>query len=47
MAYPDAEIFQLSQDGIDSIDYTETEHYQVTKDFLSNREKMLRILMED
>ena len=47
MAYPDARIFQLSPDGIDSVDYTETEHYRVTKDFLSNREKMLRILMED
>lgn len=47
MAYPDADIIMLTQDGLGTVDYTETEHYRVTRDFLMNHEKMLRILMED
>ena len=47
MAYPDAAIFVLSDDGIKKIDYTETEHYQVTKEFINNHSRMLKILMED
>lgn len=47
MAYPNADILQMTPDGPQSIDYTDTEHYRVTRDFLMNHEKMLRILMED
>ncbi len=46
MAYPNARILLLTEDGIEKIPYEETEHYRVTRDFLSNREKMLEILME-
>jgi predicted ATPase len=46
MAYPDACIYQCGQDGIAQIAYKDTEHFQVTRDFLSNPERMLRILME-
>ncbi|MBY0464618.1 MAG: AAA family ATPase [Burkholderiales bacterium] len=46
MAYPDAAIYLCSRDGISSIAYEETEHFQVTRDFLLNRERMLRVLME-
>jgi predicted ATPase len=46
MAYPDARIFLFGDGGIEEIAYEETEHYRVTRDFLGNREKMLRILME-
>ncbi|MCE1253083.1 MAG: AAA family ATPase [Anaerolineae bacterium] len=45
MAYPRARIYRLSDDEIREVVYTETEHYQVTKDFLSQREKMMEILM--
>lgn len=45
MAYPDAAILQLTGKGFAQVDYEETEHYQVTRDFLNNRQKMLRILM--
>jgi predicted ATPase len=31
---------------MEEIAYEETEHYRVTRDFLGNREAMLRILME-
>ena len=47
MAYPDAQIFVLSPDGIKKVRYTETDHFRVTKDFLNNHEKMLKILMTD
>jgi predicted ATPase len=46
MAYPDACIYQCSKDGVSQISYKDTEHLQVTRDFLSNPERMLRILME-
>jgi predicted ATPase len=46
MAYPAARIYLLTEDGISEIEYEECEHFRVSRDFLSNREKMLRILME-
>lgn len=46
MAYPDAEVYRLSEDGICSVGYRETEHYQLTRRFLENPEKMLRDLLE-
>jgi len=36
MAYPDANIYQLDDSGISPIEYEDTEHYQVTRDFLLN-----------
>lgn len=47
MAFPDAEIFELSQEGIKRMAYRETQHYQITRRFLENPEKMLRYLLED
>ena len=45
MTFPGAEILELSQNGIRSIDYRETEHYQITKRFLDAPEKMLELLI--
>ena len=45
MAYPGAEILEFSGDGIRSAAYRETEHYQVTRRFLENPERMLRYLL--
>lgn len=47
MAYPDACIYQCSARGIEPIAYQDTEHYQITRDFLVDPERMLRVLMED
>jgi hypothetical protein len=47
MAYPDALIYQISDDGIGQIEYNDTEHYQVTKTFLANPDRMLRELFQD
>ena len=46
MAYPDACIYLCGPDGINQVSYEDTEHFQVTRDFLDNPERMLRILME-
>ena len=45
LAYPNARIYQFTESGIKEIKYTETEHYQVTKDFLNRHERMLEILL--
>ncbi|MBP1736911.1 MAG: putative ATP-binding protein [Oscillospiraceae bacterium] len=47
MAYPGAEVYQLSENAISSVDYRETEHYQLTRRFLEHPEKMLRYLLDD
>ena len=47
MAYPKAEIYELSTDGIRTVPYKETEHYRVTLEFLQNPERMLRYLTEE
>lgn len=46
MAYPGAFIYQFSQDGIERVAYENTEHYQVTRNFLANPERMMRILFD-
>ena len=45
MAYPDATIYVLSERGIRATAYEDTEHYQVTRQFLDHREVMLRELL--
>ena len=45
LAYPDARIYEFSERGIAEVKYTETEHYQVTRDFLNRHERMLEILL--
>lgn len=47
MAYPDARIYACLPDGLRRTDYTDTEHYQVTHDFLANPQRMLDILMDE
>ena len=47
MSYPGAEVYLLSEDGVCSVDYRKTEHYQLTRRFLENPEKMLHYLLED
>lgn len=46
MAYPDCVINELSEDGIRQVPYTETEHYDVTRNFLNYPEAYLRHLVE-
>jgi predicted ATPase len=45
MAYPDATIYEFQESAIRELRYEETEHFQVTRDFLNRHEKMLGILL--
>ena len=45
MAYPDAVIHHFAEDGIREVPYLETEHYRVTRGFLSNPKRSLDELM--
>ena len=47
MAFPNAEILEFSKDGIKNVNYKDTEHFKVTKNFLENPEKMLHYLLKD
>lgn len=47
MAFPNAKILEFSQNGIKSIDYTETEHYKITTMFLDNPDRILNYLLDD
>lgn len=42
MACPGAEVLLMTEEGIRPVDYRETEHYQITRRFLENPDKMLR-----
>lgn len=44
LSYPNATIYNLDDSGLTEMNYTETEHYQVTKYFINNTEKMLEDL---
>ncbi len=47
MAYPHATIYHLSERGIVPVAYEDTEHYRVTRDFLTNRALYLHHLLDD
>jgi predicted ATPase len=44
LAYPDATIYALGEDGIAPVDYEDTEHYRLTWAFLDAPERFLRQL---
>ena len=46
MAYPDACIYRCDEEGLTKVAYQDTEHFKVTRDFLANPERMLRVLMQ-
>ena len=45
LAYPHATIYQCGEDGLERVDYEETEAYTITREFLRRREQMLEWLM--
>ena len=46
MAYPEARIYQFSARGIERVAYEDTEHYQVTRQFLTDPQAMLAELLK-
>ncbi len=47
MAYPGAWIYEFTTSGVQRVAYEDTEHYCITRNFLSNPERTLKILFED
>lgn len=44
MSYPGALIYQLSPTGMTTVDYEDTEHYRITREFLNSRESYFKHL---
>ncbi|MFR9710944.1 hypothetical protein ACL02P_16380 [Paenibacillus sp. MB22_1] len=47
MGYPDADILNFDGDQLGRIRYEDTDHYQITRRFLENRNSVLHTLFED
>jgi predicted ATPase len=47
LAYPRAKILRFDDSGISHVDYEDTEHYAVTRDFLNHYPRRLQLLLED
>jgi predicted ATPase len=47
MAYPTARIYVMGKDGIQEVPYQETDHYLVTRGFLTNPQRTLRVLLAE
>lgn len=47
LAYPGATIYEFTSDGVKPTTYEETDHFRVTRDFLTRYQLMLRTLLED
>jgi predicted ATPase len=45
LAYPRSCIYQLDEDGIRKVEYEDTEHYSVTRQFLNDYQQLLPILI--
>ncbi len=45
VAYPGAQILEIQEGQLRRVEYEETEHFTVTRQFFQQREKMLRILL--
>ncbi len=45
MTFPGAEVLEITDGGIKSVDYKETEHFIVTKRFMDAPEKMTESLL--
>jgi predicted ATPase len=45
LAYPGATIYHLDQRGINSVEYDQMEHVQLTRDFLNDRGRFLKRLL--
>ena len=47
MSYPGARIYELDDEGIRPVEYKETRHYLITRDFIERPEMMYRYLFEE
>jgi predicted ATPase len=47
LAYPNADIYQLDENGISLVEYENTEHYRITRSFLDNPKMFFDMLFEE
>ena len=47
MTFPDAEVMEITDEGIRSVNYKDTEHFVVTKRFMDAPEKIVESLLGD
>lgn len=47
MTFPNAEVLEITEEGINSVNYKDTEHFIVTKRFMDAPEKMVESLLGD
>jgi predicted ATPase len=47
MAYPHSYIYLLTEKGIKRVNYEDTDHYRITRDFLNRHEKMMHYLLSE
>ena len=47
MTFPDAEVMEITEEGIRSVNYKDTEHFVVTKRFMDAPEKIVENLLGD
>jgi predicted ATPase len=45
LGYPDAGIYQASERGLERVEYEDTEHFQVPRNFLNRRQTFLKVLL--
>lgn len=45
LGYPDAWIYQTTAKGLERVEYEDTDHFQVTRNFLNRRQTFLDILL--
>ncbi len=45
LGYPDAWIYQTTPSGLERVEYEDTNHYQITRNFLNRRETFLDVLL--
>ena len=46
MAFPHAEIWQLTHEGMERVEYRQTEHYRVTKQFIDDPNRLIHHLLK-
>lgn len=47
LAYPEADIYSLNESPLRQVEYEQTEHYQLTREFLNDRRRFFRELFTD
>ena len=47
LGYPDAWIYQTTPHGLERVAYEDTDHFQITRNFLNRRETFLDVLLSD